>query len=224
MRDLLGAARTRAFRARHRPPSRPTCRRRITVPASTATCSPAAPAAPCSSRRSPSGDDLHELYRGVEDEAYLDEEAGRRATAERLLDLIGKHVPGAAACSTWAAATGCCSTRRARRGYEVTRARAVRQLGRLRPRGPRSRHPRAGAGRLLRRRGLQRRGAGGRAGAPRRSSRGRRAVPGAAGAGRSAVRRHARPVVARPLASPASAGGATCRRTPTCSRARRCAR
>src|SRR5919198_1501783 len=41
----------------------------------------------------PEGQDLHELYRGVEDEAYLDEEAGRRATARRLLDLIGRHVP-----------------------------------------------------------------------------------------------------------------------------------
>jgi SAM-dependent methyltransferase len=41
----------------------------------------------------PEGADLHELYRGVEDEAYLDEETGRRTTARRLLDLIGRNVP-----------------------------------------------------------------------------------------------------------------------------------
>jgi SAM-dependent methyltransferase len=41
----------------------------------------------------PAGAQLHELYRGGADEAYLDEEAGRRATARRLLDLIGPHVP-----------------------------------------------------------------------------------------------------------------------------------
>jgi SAM-dependent methyltransferase len=41
----------------------------------------------------PGGDALHELYRGVRDEAYLDEEAGRRATARRLLDLVATQVP-----------------------------------------------------------------------------------------------------------------------------------
>ncbi|HMJ36162.1 MAG TPA: methyltransferase domain-containing protein [Baekduia sp.] len=40
----------------------------------------------------PTGARLHELYRQGRDEAYLDEEAGRRATAGRLLDLIGRHV------------------------------------------------------------------------------------------------------------------------------------
>src|SRR5882757_6837094 len=40
----------------------------------------------------PDGDALHELYRDVDDDAYLGEEAGRRATAEHLLDLIGAHV------------------------------------------------------------------------------------------------------------------------------------
>src|SRR5262245_48404219 len=44
--------------------------------------------------RLPGGDELHELYRGVEDEAYLAEETGRRATAAHLLDLIGAEVPG----------------------------------------------------------------------------------------------------------------------------------
>jgi SAM-dependent methyltransferase len=36
---------------------------------------------------------LHDLYRNVRDDAYLDEEAGRRATAARLLELIAEHVP-----------------------------------------------------------------------------------------------------------------------------------
>jgi SAM-dependent methyltransferase len=41
----------------------------------------------------PRGDELAELYRGMSDDAYLSEEAGRRATARRLLDLIQRHVP-----------------------------------------------------------------------------------------------------------------------------------
>jgi 2-polyprenyl-3-methyl-5-hydroxy-6-metoxy-1,4-benzoquinol methylase len=41
----------------------------------------------------PSGEPLHALYRGMCDDAYLSEEAGRRATADRLLDLIAAHVP-----------------------------------------------------------------------------------------------------------------------------------
>jgi SAM-dependent methyltransferase len=40
----------------------------------------------------PSGEELHDLYRDVDDEAYLAEETGRRATAAHLLDLIGEHV------------------------------------------------------------------------------------------------------------------------------------
>src|SRR3954467_15507426 len=36
----------------------------------------------------PAGAHLHELYRDMTDEAYLAEEAGRRATAVRLLDRI----------------------------------------------------------------------------------------------------------------------------------------
>jgi SAM-dependent methyltransferase len=42
----------------------------------------------------PRGDALLELYRHMRDEHYLDEEEGRRATARRLLDEIGKHAPG----------------------------------------------------------------------------------------------------------------------------------
>ena len=41
----------------------------------------------------PSGDALLELYRQMRDDHYLDEEAGRRATARRLLDQIGKLAP-----------------------------------------------------------------------------------------------------------------------------------
>jgi SAM-dependent methyltransferase len=40
----------------------------------------------------PSGDELHDLYRGVDDEAYLAEEVGRRATAAHVLDLVCEHV------------------------------------------------------------------------------------------------------------------------------------
>jgi SAM-dependent methyltransferase len=42
----------------------------------------------------PAGDELHELYRDMRDDAYLGEEAGRRATAAHLLDLIGAQVGG----------------------------------------------------------------------------------------------------------------------------------
>ena len=41
----------------------------------------------------PSGAPLHDLYREMRDDEYLSEEAGRRATANRLLDLIAAHVP-----------------------------------------------------------------------------------------------------------------------------------
>ncbi len=41
----------------------------------------------------PSGDSLHDLYRSMSDAAYLAQEAGRRITAGRLLDMIGQYVP-----------------------------------------------------------------------------------------------------------------------------------
>ncbi len=44
----------------------------------------------------PAGEELADLYRGMSDEAYLSEEKGRRATARRLLDLIGRHVAAGA--------------------------------------------------------------------------------------------------------------------------------
>jgi SAM-dependent methyltransferase len=41
----------------------------------------------------PVGDELHALYRDMSDDAYLGEEAGRRATAAHLLDLVAAQVP-----------------------------------------------------------------------------------------------------------------------------------
>jgi SAM-dependent methyltransferase len=41
----------------------------------------------------PSGEELHALYRETRDGSYLTEEAGRRATARRLLELIAEQVP-----------------------------------------------------------------------------------------------------------------------------------
>jgi SAM-dependent methyltransferase len=41
----------------------------------------------------PHGDALLELYRAMRDEHYLEEERGRRRTARRLLDAIGRYVP-----------------------------------------------------------------------------------------------------------------------------------
>jgi 2-polyprenyl-3-methyl-5-hydroxy-6-metoxy-1,4-benzoquinol methylase len=41
----------------------------------------------------PAGSELHDLYRDMTDEAYLGEEAGRRATGARLLDLIAPFAP-----------------------------------------------------------------------------------------------------------------------------------
>ena len=41
----------------------------------------------------PSGEELHALYRETRDGSYLTEEAGRRATARRLLELVAEHVP-----------------------------------------------------------------------------------------------------------------------------------
>jgi SAM-dependent methyltransferase len=41
----------------------------------------------------PAAAGVHELYRDMTDDAYLAEEAGRRATARRLLEMIGAQVP-----------------------------------------------------------------------------------------------------------------------------------
>src|SRR3989442_15183925 len=42
----------------------------------------------------PGGTQLHDCYRTVSDDAYLAEEAGRRRTAARLLDLLAAPPPG----------------------------------------------------------------------------------------------------------------------------------
>jgi SAM-dependent methyltransferase len=42
----------------------------------------------------PVGPTLHELYRDMDDDAYLDEEEGRRRTSRRLLEMLAGHVPG----------------------------------------------------------------------------------------------------------------------------------
>jgi len=41
----------------------------------------------------PGGDALHDLYRDMSDDGFLDEEEGRRVTAGRLLDLVAAHKP-----------------------------------------------------------------------------------------------------------------------------------
>src|SRR2546421_419904 len=41
----------------------------------------------------PLGAALGDLYRAMHDDAYLDEEPGRRRTAARLLDMVGRYVP-----------------------------------------------------------------------------------------------------------------------------------
>jgi SAM-dependent methyltransferase len=44
----------------------------------------------------PAGDELADLYRDMSDDLYLAEEEGRRATARRVVELIGRHVPAGA--------------------------------------------------------------------------------------------------------------------------------
>src|SRR5437588_7425193 len=41
----------------------------------------------------PRGPELADLYRAMHDDAYLEEEPGRRRTAQRLLDMIGRFSP-----------------------------------------------------------------------------------------------------------------------------------
>jgi SAM-dependent methyltransferase len=67
----------------------------------------------------PEGDALHALYRGMADDAYLSEEAGRRETARRLLDLIGRHVPAGALLDV-GCGHGLLLDEARRRGFEVT--------------------------------------------------------------------------------------------------------
>jgi SAM-dependent methyltransferase len=66
----------------------------------------------------PSGEPLHELYREMRDDEYLGEEAGRRATANRLLDLIAAHVPSGRLLDV-GCGHGLLLDEARRRGYEV---------------------------------------------------------------------------------------------------------
>ena len=66
----------------------------------------------------PRGDALLELYRHMRDEHYLDEEEGRRVTARRLLDEIGKHAPGGPLLDV-GCGHGLLLDEARRRGYEV---------------------------------------------------------------------------------------------------------
>jgi SAM-dependent methyltransferase len=67
----------------------------------------------------PEGGELHELYRSMADDAYLSEEAGRRETARRLLDLIARHVPAGRLLDV-GCGHGLLLDEARRRGYEVT--------------------------------------------------------------------------------------------------------
>ena len=145
---------------RDRPPRRPAAR--------------ASSAAPSSSRCCRRGDELHDLYRDMRDDAYLGEEAGPARDRAPPARPDRRATSRAGACSTSAAGTGCCSTRRARAATRRSGS-SCRRVGRApRPRGARPRRARAAAGGLRGRRrlaGLRRRRARRRARAPRRPGR-----------------------------------------------------
>ena len=65
----------------------------------------------------PEGARLHDLYRRMADDAYLDEEAGRRRTAARLLDLLALHVPSDARLLDIGCGPGLLLDEARRRGY-----------------------------------------------------------------------------------------------------------
>jgi len=66
----------------------------------------------------PAGDELHDLYRDMRDDAYLVEETGRRATAASLLDLIAERVPAGRLLDV-GCGHGLLLDEARRRGYEV---------------------------------------------------------------------------------------------------------
>jgi 2-polyprenyl-3-methyl-5-hydroxy-6-metoxy-1,4-benzoquinol methylase len=67
----------------------------------------------------PAGAALHDLYRDMTDEAYLGEEAGRRATSARLLDLVARFVPRGRLLDV-GCGPGLLLDEARRRGYETT--------------------------------------------------------------------------------------------------------
>ena len=70
-------------------------------------------------RSLPGGGELHELYREMSDDAYLAEEEGRRATARRLLDLVGRYQPAGRLLEV-GCGHGLLLDEARRRGYEVS--------------------------------------------------------------------------------------------------------
>ena len=98
----------------------------------------------------PQGDQLHELYRDMRDDAYLSEETGRRATANRLLDLIAAHVPSGRLLDV-GCGHGLLLDEARRRGYETLGLELSREAARHARETPRPRRPRAPAGELQRR-------------------------------------------------------------------------
>jgi SAM-dependent methyltransferase len=67
----------------------------------------------------PEGQELHDLYRTMADDAYLSEEAGRRETARRVLDLVARHVPAGRLLDV-GCGHGLLLDEARRRGYDVT--------------------------------------------------------------------------------------------------------
>src|SRR5436305_10624782 len=67
----------------------------------------------------PDTGELHDLYRSIDDDAYLVEEEGRRASARRLLDLIGRYRPAGRLLDV-GCGYGLLLDEARRRGYEVS--------------------------------------------------------------------------------------------------------
>ena len=156
----------------------------------------------------------------MRDDAYLDEEAGRRATARAAARPRSPRTCRAGGCSTSAAGPGCCSTRRA--GAATRRSASSSRARRPRTRARRSASTCASS----RSRTSPTTTASTSSCSPTCSSTSTTRSTGSSAArrlaapGRRAVRRHARPGVAHRAAGRPRAGGATCPRTPACCRAR----
>ena len=86
----------------------------------------------------------------MRDDAYLGEEAGRRATANRLLDLIGAHVPAGRLLDV-GCGHGLLLDEARERGYETVGLELSREAAASRARDARPRRPRGPAGGVQRR-------------------------------------------------------------------------